>query len=140
MTLRYLRESALLIGRPGINYGIAQLAFLDVFPTPTDFSAAELAAVTAAEGYFTRGQPLSLVGDGTPTAPELLWLRDLVSPLAKPYSWESAKQLSHANNPVSIIVLVTASGALSIERTSTTILAAARALAVKELPVWAVFV
>jgi hypothetical protein len=156
LTPAHLRETALQPGAQGVIHGIVPLSWLSSVVLPTDFTADELAAQSSAEDDFSAGRPLQNKTIGTPSHP--FWLDVFASPLAagpawaptailgvrsNPIlvsSWQVPPPVVLRNSPISILATLTAAGALTVERASSTILAAARALALREVPIWVVYV
>lgn len=136
LTAAYLRAAALQPGDPGVVPGVVPLGWLSGVAVPTDFTSQELAAQAAAEQAFTTGVTLEQIQlDLAPPSP--FWSSTVTaSPLAKLASYQSG---GLPNVPRRLVAKMTTSGVLTVDRESATILAAARAQSLREIPLFVVY-
>ena len=145
LSAAHLRAECLQKGRYGSRRGIVRLSYLDAVQVPDvdDFDGVELSAMQFAEEAFASGvpianphfqtkEPIGAPGDG-------YWPTFIPnSPLADLYPWQRA--LGARNSPVELIGRLSEAGVLTVDFRSLPILAAARSLSVRELPLWVVYV
>jgi hypothetical protein len=146
LTAAYIRECALQPGNVGISAGVVPIGYLDAIVVPTDFNDVEAAAQAAAETAFNTGQRIEdlLAPDGVKLVNKLLlpggaklWPSTLTpSPLASLRKFDP--QVS--SHPISIQGTLTNDFVYMVDRSSMPILAAARALALRDVYIRCVYI
>ena len=132
LTARNLRDWTPFAERPGVASGVVPLSYLSAISIPGDFTADESLAQSVAAAAFSAGTTLPYrlrEGDQTDFWPRIL-----------PNAPTATRQLPSKNAPIRLIGTLAENFAVTLTRPSLPMLAAARSLAVREMPIWLVYV